>query len=382
MRPAVPAVLQFPPVSQWRLAGDELETSIVEPPGRRYHIKLLSATGAFERPGASSRPRARLIARVRHRDGQVVEELSYKLGGSLLSDGDFASGTWGAVGNCAAFPGTAATARLAARVLPGQGPAGQPALALSAKADSACEARSLAWRSGPLFVSLWVRNVSGAAPRMCLWETPIEKCAAMSPLPSNSAPSQWYHYQAIVTPDPGTRSLSLYLYADVYTPGALTTNEYSDVVVRRSPVLLQPVVVATPRRHERPAPALYTVGESFSPDWIGPPGDQHVEVDGLRNGWLGPHSRDVPLRFGPSSWYLLSRFASLLAAGLLLALALPRWPGGRYRLVTYFRHFARSGGAHHAARSVTRQSVGRQLQGGTLPRRAATSAPAEALDEP
>ena len=148
-----------------------------------------------------------------------------------------------------------------------------------------------------------------------------------------------------MTPDPGTRSLTLFLYADVYTPGALTTNEYSDVVVRRSPVVLQPVVVATPRSHERPAPALYTVGGSFSPDWIGPPGDQRVEVDGLRNGWLGPHSRDVPLRFGPSSWYLLSRFASLLAAGLLLALALSLWPGGRYRLVATVR--AASGGRKH-----------------------------------
>ena len=116
MRSAVPAVLQFPPVSQWRLVGDELKTSIVEPPGWQYHTKLLSATGAFEQPGASSRPRARLITRVRHRDGQVVEELSYKLGDSLLSDGDFASGTWGAVGNCAAFPGTTATAGLSARL--------------------------------------------------------------------------------------------------------------------------------------------------------------------------------------------------------------------------------------------------------------------------
>jgi hypothetical protein len=152
-------------------------------------------------------------------------------------------------------------------------------------------------------------------------------------------------------------------------------------VVRRSPVFLQPVVVATPPGHERPAPALYTEGEGFSSNWIGPHGDQHVEVDGLRNGWLGPHSGDVPLRFGPSSWYILSRFASLLAAGFLLALALPRWAGGRYRLVL-FRHFARSGGAHRAARSVTRQPVGRYLQGDTLPRRAATSAFAEALDEP
>ena len=167
-------------------------------------------------------------------------------------------------------------------------------------------------------------------------EKPIDECAAMSALPSKSDPSQWYHYQTIVTPNPGTRSLSLFLYADVYASGTLTTNQYSDVIVRRSPMLPEPVVVATPRGHERPVPALYTVGGSYSPDWIGPSGDQHVEVDGLRNGWLGPHSMDDP-RFSLSSLYLLSRLASLLAAGLLLALALPRWRGGRYRLAAGVR---------------------------------------------
>jgi hypothetical protein len=120
----------------------------------------------------------------------------------------------------------------------------------------------------------------------------------------------------------------------VYTAGTLTTNEYADVVVRRSPVVLQPVIVATPQSHERQAPALYPTGGSFSPDWIGPPGDLRVEVDGLRNGWIGPHPMKTPPRFGPSSWYLLARFASLLAAGLLLALALSLWPGVRYRLAT------------------------------------------------
>jgi hypothetical protein len=359
MRPAVPSVLQVPAVSQWRLADNKLETSFVEPPGRQYRVMLLSATGAFERPGATfsrhSRRRTRraprlrlsagwppkrpalLTARVRHRNGQVVQELSYKLGGSLLSDGDFTSGPRREVGNCAAFPGTTATARLIAGVLPGKGPAGQSALELSAHADSACEMRSLAWRSGPLFLSLWVRNVSGAGPRICVWQMPIYSCAARSPLPPRSSLSRWYHYQTTVTPDPGTRSLKLFLYADVYQPGALTTNEYSDVVVRRSPVLLQPVVVGTPRRHERAASALYATSESFSPDWIGPPGDQHVEIDGLRNGWLAPHSRDVPLRFGPSSWYGLSRIASLLAAGLLLALAFAHWRGDRHRKVATVR---------------------------------------------
>jgi glycosyltransferase involved in cell wall biosynthesis len=360
MRPAIPAVLQLPPVSQWRVVGDELRTSVVEPPGWQYRIKLLSATGVFEPPGVSSRPRdgltvrvrhhgtdahrprfpgtgpAQLIARAGHRDGQVVEEFSYKLGGSLLS-GDFVSGTKGSVSNCADLPGTAPMAQLAARAVPGPDAAGPPALALSAKADSACEARSLAWRSGPLFLSLWVRNLSGAGPRMCLWEAPIERCATMPPFPSNSVPSPWCHYQAIATPDPGTRNLTLFLYADVYTPGVLTSDEYSDVVIRRFPVTVQPVVVATPWGHERSAPALYAASESFSPDWIGQPGTQHVEVDGLRDGWVGRHVADDPPRFSLSTWYQLSRLASLIAVGLLLALALPHRPWGRYRLVASVR---------------------------------------------
>ena len=85
------------------------------------------------------------------------------------------------------------------------------------------------------------------------------------------------------------------------------------------------------------ATALYTSGESFSPDWIGPPNDLRVKVDGLRNGWLGPHSSDVPPRFGQASWYLLSRFASLVAAGLLIVLAVSLWPERRYLLVARAR---------------------------------------------
>jgi hypothetical protein len=54
----------------------------------------------------------------------------------------------------------------------------------------------------------------------------------------------------------------------------------------------------------------------------------------------------------------------------------------RKSLREIFRHFARSAGARRAARGVSRRSVGRQLQGGILPRRAVTPAPAEALDEP
>jgi hypothetical protein len=269
--------------------------------------------------------------KVSQTDGKVTEQFSYKLGGSVLKGGDIASGAWGAVGNCDAVPGTTAAARLAANVLPGQGPTGRSAVSLSANADSACVARPLAWRSGPLFVSLWVRNANGAAPRMCLFEEPIEQCAAISPLPSNSGSSGWSHYQAIVNPDPGTRSLALYLYADVYTPGAVTTDEYSDVAVRKFSASPQPVVVATPQRHGSVQP-LYTVDESYSSGWTESPGDSRVEVDGLRNGWLGANSGIEAPRLSLSAWYLLSRVASILAVGLVLALALPRRFRGRVRL--------------------------------------------------
>ena len=164
---------------------------------------------------------------------------------------------------------------------------------------------------------------------MCLLQLPSDKCAAIPPLASNPASSRWHLYQTIVSPSPGTRSLKLFLYADVYKAGTLTVNEYSDVVVRSSRVLLQPVVAASTRSHEHPATVLYPSGESFSPDWIGPPNDARVEVDGLRNGWLGPLSSNVRPSFGPSSWYLLSRFVSLLAAVLLLAIAFSLWPSRR-----------------------------------------------------
>ena len=178
-------------------------------------------------------------------------------------------------------------------------------------------------------MSLWVRNVRGTAPRICVWQMPIKVCAALSPLPPSSSLSRWYHYQAIVTPDPGTRSLTLFLYSDVYTHGTPTTNDYSDVVVRRSPVVLQPVVVATPRSHEPPAPALYTFGETFSPDWIAPPGDQHVEVDGLTQRLARTTRRG---RFAALRPVIVVFAVALCLASrrwFLLALALPRWPGHR-----------------------------------------------------
>ena len=331
MQTAVPAVIQLPAVSQWQVAGNKLETSLSEPAGWRYRNELLSSTGEFkQKDSPHSRTRAGPSVKVSRADGKVTEQLSYKLGRSVLKGGDIQSVAQGAVGNCDAFPGTTATARLAANALPGQGPTGQSALSLSANADSACVTRPLGWQSGPLFVSLWVRNVHGATPRICLFEQPADQCAAASPLPSNSGSSRWTRYQTIVAPDPGTRKVSIYLYADVYTPGHITTNEYSDVVVRKFSAVPQPVVVATPQR-DAPVEPLYTTDGSYSSGWTVPSGAPRVEIDGLRNGWLGASEADAA-HFSAASWYQMSRVASLVAVGLLLALALSGWTGGQRRL--------------------------------------------------
>jgi glycosyltransferase involved in cell wall biosynthesis/O-antigen/teichoic acid export membrane protein len=338
MQPGVPAVIELPAVSQWQEAGNRLETSVTERSGWTYQDKLLTATGALPRSATSgSRAQARPDVKISRRDGQVTEQLSYQLGGSVLNGGDMASGAWGQAFNCAAFPGTTATARVTGKVLPGQGPAGQSALSLSASADSACATRPLAWRSGPLFISLWVRNVTGVAPRICVYEEPAEQCAALStPLPNSGAPG-WRRYQATVTPDPATRRLSLWLYADVYTPGTVTANEYADVVVRKFSAAAQPVVVATPQRQEAVEP-LYTTEESFSSGWTVPSGAARLAVDGLRNGWLGANATDDAPRFSSSSWYLLSRIASLVALGLFLGLALSGSTRGQRRLVAVVRN--------------------------------------------
>jgi hypothetical protein len=117
---------------------------------------------------------------------------------------------------------------------------------------------------------------------------------------------------------------------------------------------------------------------------------------------LGEPPRPLPVsREGATTGLLQRAVASLIDAELVELGYVPAGSPGRRRRIVYvvigytfflislrrslpelFRHFARSSGARRAARSVTRQSVGRQFQGDTLPRRIATPGSAEELDEP
>ena len=345
MRVGIPAVLQLPSVSQWQVIGNNLQASAEEPLGWHYRIRLLSPAGALRRSSyihAKKLKRARgesrkglsqyhlliaskngqLYSRIFSYPGKTIQVFRYRLGKSLLKNGNFASGTWGAVGNCAAFPGTTGRAALSARIVSQMGPTGKPVMELSARADSACEAHHLGWRSGALLISYWARSVTGPGPRVCILQLPSNMCASIAALSPAGSSSGWHRYQAIFSPRPGTKSLKLFLYADVYNTGDVTRNDYSDVVVRRAPEVMQPVILATPERPRGAKSELYAVDTGNSPVWVGRDSSAREVVDGLRSGWLTKHPQAIKPVFTQANLYLASRLTSIVAAGLVFVLAL------------------------------------------------------------
>ena len=117
---------------------------------------------------------------------------------------------------------------------------------------------------------------------------------------------------------------------------------------------------------------------------------------------LGEPARPLPpSRDGAATGLVQRTVAALIGAELVELGYVPAASSSRFLRIVYviigytfflvslrrslrelFRHFARSSGARRAARRVTRQSAGRELQEGTSPRRAVRRAPAEASDEP
>jgi hypothetical protein len=274
------AVYQLPPVATWRLSGGTLTTSVIEHPGRHYRIAVLAI-----RP-----PPRRLTARDLHaavgrgREAQRVLRIGVPVGPSLLRDGNFAAGPWGPVGNCDDATAVAPPNILNATVLPHGGPGGAlAALRLNATVDAACEAQHLDWHGGDLLLRLSTRSIPGAPAAVCVWEQPVDRCAAANPLPTGPG---WQSYSTVIHPDPGTTELSLFLYAFVDSPGQHSVEEYAGVTARSLPFAPAVAVLAspiTPGPHEQ----LLVANTGFSTAWFGPAGE-HVVVDGLRNGWVQP----------------------------------------------------------------------------------------------
>jgi hypothetical protein len=92
----------------------------------------------------------------------------------------------------------------------------------------------------------------------------------------------------------------LFVYAMPVAPGTTSTELYAGIDVRaiagnpRIEVVAQPTEV-------RPEPRLITIPEGYAAGWKAFGAGRHVEVDGMRNGWLTTDAagRDVRIVFTP-----------------------------------------------------------------------------------
>jgi glycosyltransferase involved in cell wall biosynthesis/O-antigen/teichoic acid export membrane protein len=318
MRPGVPAIVEVPQITHWVRNDGELSYKFSEPAGWTYSVHFITNTGG-QRDSRASRFRVRATTV----NGQRIGIISTPLGDNELPDGDFSSGQWRPVGNCAQFPGTTALAQIGSRVIPHAAPGGSPALELSASADSACMSQPVKWTSGAVLVSLQQRNVTGVSPRICLWEAaPINKCAPIASSSTKRETSGWFSYSALVKPDSGTKHMMLFVYADVLVIGNRTINQYADISVRNATEVARPIIVANPAKQAANLPILKVDDQAYAASWNGPAGSTHVEVDGLVNGWLTPkvtaekatYEGAIPDEF---SWIASAIAAFLIFVGLI-----------------------------------------------------------------
>jgi hypothetical protein len=213
-----------------------------------------------------------------------VARAQVQMSGQLISNGQFLHGTWGPVRNCNAMQSIKAPNYLRAAVIPHVAPGGLPALQLSSSIDAPCETTVLAWRAGPILISLWARSVSGASPSICLWQQPLNSCASVPPIQVRK--ENWQHYSVIVNPSAGTRSITLFLEDYTYQAG-IATDQFANIQVRRlvsNPTL---VVIGTPLTKPKSG-RIVSFPNSYSSRWHGPPRTKHVIVNGLTNGLIIP----------------------------------------------------------------------------------------------
>jgi arabinofuranan 3-O-arabinosyltransferase len=319
--PGVPSMVQAPALELWAANGTALEWSPESPVGSAYRIADLDTATVFslDRPGTYTVDNA--AADVTYTPDAAKNTVTASVTGRLaISDGDFASGPWGLVGDCQSASPSQGPPNLAARVIPNAAPGGLPALQLTASLDSACENQALTWRGGSLVVSLMVHNVQGSPPRICLWEYGANRCASLPDMPKASS---WIAYRASFKPDPGTTALNLYLYADGAGQGGRTVNEYAGVRVTEVAALPRLVLFVTPGAQPSPL-VLVVLHDTYSSQWGASTG-QHVEVDGMLNGWLlRPNSGPFTTSYLPSTAVRLAQLISVIS--LLIVIALPASP--------------------------------------------------------
>lgn len=309
----IASAIQAPPLELWPQIGNELVWQPETRSGRTYRLAQLDASKltALDHRGRYTEGLSGAQA-VYEPSNQSAVTVSVPARTAIVN-GDFSQGLWDPVGNCNAAPAQLPP-HLNAQVVPAGAPNRLPALELSAERDSACESQLLSWRGGSMVISLKVQHVRGAPPRLCMWEIGANRCAAMPDLPSRLG---WSSFQAAISPDQGTTSVRLYLYADGNYPNTDTINRYADVHVVEVPSVPEFMLIADAPSSEAASQQLAILHESAHPAWTAS-GGTHVLVDGLLNGWLLPAG---PTKFSAEYKYdVWVRGAQLVSAIACIAL--------------------------------------------------------------
>jgi arabinofuranan 3-O-arabinosyltransferase len=319
--PGVTSVLELPLIHDWQLVNQRLSFSLSAPAGWQYRI---SEFDAKPRPESTSNgPKYSGLVTLIGKRIQDTEtfQLVLSTSSNRVVNGDFRSGDWGPVNDCNNQRGPDASS-LFATVLEQAGPDNVPALQLSAVADAACVAQDVQWNGGVLVLKLLTRQVLGNPPRICVWEVGPQRCAQMPPL---SASKHWTEYSASITPDEGTTSIKLFLYADAGPP---TVSDYTEVRVVEIPSMPRVDLVGTPERPTSDTSRLAILHTSFSTFWRGPKGVPQVRVDGLLNGWLPPgNTSTLTVEYWPD--HMVAGGFIVSGAGALLAAVLLAWQARR-----------------------------------------------------
>lgn len=322
-RTGLPNVVQAPQIDGWQAQGTTVTWQPPAPAGWSYRIADLESRSVVSLDRAGTFTVGVSKTRVDYSPGSAANALTVSVAGRpAITNGDFAKGVWGPVGDCQDVARVQAKPNLTAGVIGNAAPGGLPAIQLGANLDSACMAQKLSWRGKPFLVSLLVHPLQGAAPRLCFWEDGPNRCA---PIPALSSRAGWSAYRSSVTPDPGTTAITLYLYADGGPNGTRTVNEYADVQVVEVPALPSLALLGDPVAPPASPVQLAVVHTSFSSKWQGPARSEHVLVDGMMNGWLIPAgSTSFTAEYSPTSVGRAANWGSI--AGLLMILVLAGWP--------------------------------------------------------
>lgn len=305
-------------------------------PKHRFEVALLSShvgSGLNEfralRTGKEVDLGHDVTAEVVSHQGHIALHYQYRLR-PVGSGPSFSSRYW-AFGNCAVSLGRTGVGH---RLLPNGGPSKASALVLTSLHGSSCAAdyfaRQPSLSARVIYLSVWLRHIKGALPRLCLWESAPGECAQLPKVPSSA---HWVHYTSVVSVPPLSGSLALFVYGD--SPALArgmgesisrgvreTVNEYSRVNVSFVPsvklaLLSSPRVSGSSGREY-----LGVVPSTYSLDWSIPKPAQHVKVNGFENGWIVSHIKELRSPNYQPTWLVrLGEFISI-AIGLLVVSAM------------------------------------------------------------